>query len=319
VTIQQEHGGGRVTRQDIELAFKYIRGGKPDEKAVERLLSRNLSLPRLRKILLEKAASEGEQRALPNLLTTGPSRIDVDVAPDKLDRLLAHIEQVWRELGTEDAYWSVLTNFKERGKETDLEAFYNTGRRRIEFLETALARNGLGGAPLETWFELGCGVGRLTVWLATRFPKVIAADISSPHLELAARAVADRGLKNVEFLRVASVPELRQLPQFDAFFSMISLQHNPPPVIKLLLDIILRRLRPGGIAYFQVPTQRADFEFDVDAYLDDLGTRRMETFAVPQKVLFDVFESTGMHVVEVREDNQCGPKFLSNTFLLQKR
>src|SRR5205807_2338866 len=114
-------------------------------------------------------------------------------------------------------------------------------------------------------------------WLAERFPKVIAADISSPHLELAAQAVADRGLHNVEFLRVASVPELRQLPQFDAFFSMISLQHNPPPVIKLLLDIILRRLRPGGIAYFQVPTQRADFEFDVDAYLGDLETRRMET------------------------------------------
>ena len=46
--------------------------------------------------------------------------------------------------------------------------------------------------------------------------------------------------------------DLDTLPEFDLFFSMIVLQHNPPPLIALMLEKIAARLRPGGVAVFAV-------------------------------------------------------------------
>src|SRR5271169_236009 len=47
---------------------------------------------------------------------------------------------------------------------------------------------------------------------------------------------------------------LARLTNVDLFFSIIVLQHNPPPVILGILDAAFAGLRPGGLAFFQVPT-----------------------------------------------------------------
>src|SRR6185312_16344062 len=101
---------------------------------------------------------------------------------------------------------------------------------------------------LQTCFELGCGVGRLTVWLAKSFKKVIAADISQPHLHLAREAAAERGINNIKFQLLNKISEIERLPRFDCFVSIIVLQHNPPPVIGYMLKILFEKLKPGGFA-----------------------------------------------------------------------
>src|SRR6185312_6198707 len=215
-------------------------------------------------------------------LRAPPPQVEVDVTPEMLERLLSHVEHVWRGFGENDPFWSVLTKFKPAGAEVDREAFYATGKKRIEHLTAALARNGVDIEGLPVCFELGTGVGRLTVWLAEHFRQVIAADISSAHLRIAEAELKSRGKTNVSFLRIATMAEIAQAPAFDVFFSIISLQHSPPPVIKHVLRTLLGKLNPGGVAYFQLPTLIPDQSFAAETY----APQGMETFAVPQKVMF---------------------------------
>ena len=53
---------------------------------------------------------------------------------------------------------------------------------------------------------------------------------------------------------VRTVDEMVNLERVDLVYSLIVLQHNPPPVIRLIVRAFLKALNPGGVAYFQVPT-----------------------------------------------------------------
>jgi len=321
---QAEASTGRFTKQEVAFAYRLLRGGaKVNEAELGRLTANSANIDQLRRALTGQAGGRlhvGFQESIQQrFLKAPPPETEVDVAPEVLEALLTHVENVWRGFGESDPFWSVLTKFKPAGAEVDKDAFYATGRKRVEKFEAALVRNGVDAAALKTCLELGSGVGRLTLWLADRFARVTAADISSSHLTLAEQELTARGKTNVDYLRVASMAELAKAPPFDAFFSIISLQHSPPPVIKHVLGIMLGRLNPGGVGYFQLPTLIPEQKFDARAYLSDLSPHeQMETFAVPQKVLFALFDQLGLRVLEVREDNQCGPHKLSNTFLVQK-
>lgn len=310
----------------VTFAYKLLRGAKPPAGEVERLMEKCTTIDQLRRHLVTDAGGklhgifqEGIQQ---RFLKAPRPEIEVDVAKPVLERLLASVESVWRGFGESDPFWSVLTKFKPAGATVDRESFYATGRKRIEFLAAALARNGVDIKSLPVCFELGAGVGRLTVWLAEHFQRVIAADISSAHLEVAAHELAARGKSNVAFLRIATMAELENAPPFDVFFSIISLQHSPPPVIKHVLTTLLGKLNPGGVAYFQLPTLIPEQRFAAETYAPPAARQapqeQMETFAVPQKVMFAIFDELGLKLLEIREDNQCGPHKLSNTFLVQR-
>jgi hypothetical protein len=110
------------------------------------------------------------------------------------------------------------------------------------------------------------------------------------------------------------------LPTFDLFTSVIVLQHNPPPIIAMLLKGLLCKLRPGGIAYFQVPTYKHDYGFTVDKYLQDAAqTQGMEMHVIPQHVLFDLLRQCGCQLLECREDGWSGDSsIISNTIFARK-
>jgi hypothetical protein len=42
-------------------------------------------------------------------------------------------------------------------------------------------------------------------------------------------------------------------------FSVITLQHNPPPIMAWLLSQLLGCLNPGGVAYLQIPSYRSGY------------------------------------------------------------
>ena len=114
---------------------------------------------------------------------------------------------------------------------------------------------------------------------------------------------------------------LQRLAGIDFFFSMIVLQHNPPPVIIEILRAAFVGLNAGGYAFFQVPTFNNSYRFSTSAYLnDEAGARSMEMHFVPQEVIFDAARQEGMKVLAVLADHCVGnyDKWNSNTFLLQK-
>ena len=51
--------------------------------------------------------------------------------------------------------------------------------------------------------------------------------------------------------------DIEGLPKADVIYSVIVLQHNPPPIMAIIVRQFMKGLNPGGVAYFQLPTYRA--------------------------------------------------------------
>jgi hypothetical protein len=161
------------------------------------------------------------------------------VADEVVGILLAHVEKCWRTLGEAEPYWSVVTDdrFKADRIGDNKDLFYSAGENDVRLFREAAARCKVTLPTSGTCLDLGCGVGRITRLLATSFHKVIGIDISSSHLRLAQATVDAAGLTNVEFRLVNGASSFNALPAFDCFYSMIVLQHNPPPIIEWLLGV----------------------------------------------------------------------------------
>ena len=82
---------------------------------------------------------------------------------------------------------------------------------------------------------------------------------------------------------VRTVDEMVNLERVDLVYSLIVLQHNPPPVIRLIVRAFLKALNPGGVAYFQVPTYRGGYRFSPGEYLENEAKKHvmMEMHVLP--------------------------------------
>lgn len=234
--------------------------------------------------------------------------------------MLRHIETYWRDIDQPEVHWSLLPGDSFWSSEfTPNEAsFYGGGAEIIKILQETAGRCGISLDQYQRCLELGCGVGRLTVWLAGLFPKVNAVDISRTRIRLNQRALTKFNRHNVEHLHIDNFSGFEAIADFDFLFSLIVLQHNPPPIIVMLLNLLLSKLRPGGAAYFQVPTHICDYSFGVEKYLS-LSTREMEMHAIPQHVLFDVIYRNDCQILECREDPWTeSNSIISNSLLVRK-
>lgn len=209
-----------------------------------------------------------------------PIKVEIDVTPEQVSAMIKLVEGNWAALGHSEPHWSVLTGdaFKSENIKENEQAFYQSGRDSFQLMAAAAARCGINMGSLNTCLELGCGVGRVTIWLARQFRSIIAVDVSQPHISLAESAARCCRLGNITFKQVNSLQSLDLLPSFDALYSLIVLQHNPPPVIFYMLDTLLPKISPGGIAYFQLPTYWMDYDFDAAAYLACAGAQASPHF-----------------------------------------
>lgn len=272
-------------------------------------------------------AKADESRPVASLvlpLNTPPIRIDTEVDAPGLAALLAHTERTWTRLGEQEPHWSVIS--AERFRQDQLgqhrAEFYASGRGDVDTFLAFLARNEVDPGSLRRVLEYGCGIGRVTRFLSERFAEVVACDISPSHLEQARLYLQESGRGNVEFLRIRGIADIGSAVDLDAVFCVIVLQHNPPPTIVAILERLLARLRPGGVAYFQVPTHTVDYAFHLDDYMAHrLESGHIEMHCVPQRRIFRIARDSGCDVLEVREDDWVGRRHveLSNTFLLRKR
>lgn len=311
-----------VSRSDVVAAYRAILGRDPEsDKAIETHLTAP-SLEALLKQFVSSAEFANRQKPAFQPLNWPPIGVEADVGTDGRRRMHAHLKATWTKLGQEEPYWSVLTNpdFQFNGFPANRSRFYESGRHSVETFDAFLQRSGIELSPEQTCFELGCGVGRLTAWLAPRFSRVIAADISASHLDIAKTALSEKGITNVTFLHLETPEALETLPGFDVFISLLVLQHNPPPIMAFMLRTILEILRPSGVAYFQVPTYWKGYSFHVEQYLSGgAQQRQMEMHVLPQGRVFEIIDALNCRVLEVREDGWTGiGTAISNTFLVQK-
>jgi SAM-dependent methyltransferase len=158
-------------------------------------------------------------------------------------------EQVeWEELAVVDPLWAVLSDPARRGGSWELEPFLATGEEEVARTLAQAAQLGLPERR-ERALDFGCGVGRGTRALASRFDEVLGLDASKTMVEHARRINDD--VPNVCFA-LQSLGEL-EVDSFDFTWSVLVLQHLTPGAVEPTVEALVRVVRPGGAAVFQLP------------------------------------------------------------------
>jgi 2-polyprenyl-3-methyl-5-hydroxy-6-metoxy-1,4-benzoquinol methylase len=254
-----------------------------------------------------------------------PAPIDWHIDSGKMEKLLAHIESVWERYGKEDPYYSVATQDvfrKENLSEDAIKQFYLSGKDTMLMVERILQRVGVWDSLAKAHcMEYGCGLGRVTAQLARYFTTVKGLDISANHLAMAKSRMEALGIGNVSFQKVRSVSELEKTANYDFIFSVIVLQHNPPPVIADIIRSFFLSLNKGGIALFQVPVRIKGYRFEIDDYLKTMKQlREMEMHCFPQHVILALAAECDCVPLEIQDDYWTGCEHMqSQTFVIRKR
>lgn len=163
---------------------------------------------------------------------------------------LERLRRVWNELGADDPLWAILSDPAKRGRRWDAEEFFASGEAEIAQIESfcaPLQRPGKRGLAV----DFGCGVGRLTRALASRYAHAVGIDISPSMLEqgralnahIANVRFVENATSRLEFLAGASV---------DFLYSVLTLHHISAPLQRAYIGEFLRVLAPDGIAVFQI-------------------------------------------------------------------
>lgn len=250
----------------------------------------------------------------------GAQQVQLHVSAEQQRELFTRVQSVWRALGEMRPHWSVLTGSEflpDRINQEAIEEFYRTGEENIDMLMNTLARDGVDSSKLRTCMDFGCGLGRLSAALAPRFERVTAVDVSASHLAMAREALRERAITNVDLVQLETVEGVDRLPQADLVFSVIVLQHNPPPVMYAIFKSLIGRVAPGGVAVIQIPTWLPNaYRFAVEEYLGD-GGKQMEMHAIPQADALALIRASGMELLEVIDDAWTGIG-RSNTFVMRR-
>lgn len=318
----------KTTREAVIWAYRLLLAREPESAdVVAEHLENSPELMTLRDVFIGSSEFHALAPAKLKPLLQGeePVRVvETGGDPVLLRRLFEHVNRSWQHLGETDPYWSVITAPEYRGRPSPehIARFFASGAAEADRLQKALARIGLRLDGKGRCLEYGCGLGRVTRHLAPHFAHTVGVDISSAHLVLARQLAEADHVQGIEWRQLESLDHLSTLPEADFIYSVIVLQHNPPPVIDRVLTTFAQLLKPGGIAYFQVPTYRFDYEFRLADYVKtQLGRNEMEMHAFPQERIFRIFDEAGAVPVQVVEDGATGNRRgeRSNTFVFRKK
>ena len=311
-----------VSAETVRMAYRlFLNREVESNEVVTEMVSSYPTYRELREAFLSSAEFQSNvpiSREIGAAYFGRPAAVDVVVSGHTMETLLNRVREQWRELGETNPYWSVLTDESFLVKNIDskrLEVFYESGKGSERLIELFQERTGVA-AQRGTCLELGCGVGRETLHLAKAFDRVIAADISPGNLALCKLLMKNKGINNVETVLVGSPEELSKLGGFDFFYSVIVLQHNPPPVQKLLLDNILGQIRPGGACLFQTPSTLPNYSFSAEKYLSS-DKQIMDMHCLPKPIVLKLIYDHGLEIRDLQLDNWTG-SFGSYTYFATK-
>lgn len=239
------------------------------------------------------------------------------------------MKSAWNERANRDAFFYVETELWDH----DQESFFDLGRERAaQLIDPVLATYGINPSS-KTAVDVGCGVGRFTQALGSRFSKAIGVDVSDVMVEKARDASS---ADNVEYVAGDGkvLPCASQTADF--VWSYEVFQHMPShDVVKANLLEVARILKPSGLGLIHfrtaheyptilwhvakfVPTplvQKAKVLLGKDPLTADMAWRGAKP--LPQDTIAKFCSDAGLTLVEFREDPTHAPG--SRTFAVVRR
>lgn len=164
---------------------------------------------------------------------------------------LERLEQAWHSLGLNDPRWAILSEAGRKGGGGDDASFWQSGVSFVRWLAQYL--EAVGQLPMRgRALDFGCGHGRLTQAIAQHFAGVVGVDIAESML--AAARLANRHGERVDYVHNPRT-DLAVFGDatFDFVLTVLVLQHMRPEYALGYIGEFLRVLRPGGVAFFQIP------------------------------------------------------------------
>ena len=238
-----------------------------------------------------------------------------------------HLQETWDALGAEDPFWAVLSAPGTRGNLWNPQEFFATGQAEIAGLFDDLATRGVAVQPGRA-LDFGCGVGRLTQALATRFDGVDGVDIAES-MVAAARRFNRHGERCTYHVNDRADLSLFGDGVFDLIYSRITLQHIPPEFTKRYIVEFARVLSAGGVVVIHIPDgmtplreavfrmammrrrlarrlaptrRRATGVRHEDSSADQpLAERKHEMYFLPQRAVTQLLEQHGLVLVATEE------------------
>ena len=245
------------------------------------------------------------------------NKVQSEVNKPTLQHLFQRTIKQWTNLGDVEPYWSVLSSakFEVETFEQHSKEFWSSGSKILDLIDRIEHEFNLDFSD-GSILELGCGVGRMTWYLATRARRIIGVDISAGNLAIAQSRVSDHA-DRCELMLLTDFEQLKGPPRLDLFLSFIALQHNSPPVQSEILKSCLAQLKLGGIAVFQVVVGSAGYEFECDRYLASVETQ-MEMHCLPLTAILKIFADVGIAVSSIEPDDWASDFGLSMTVIGQR-
>jgi 2-polyprenyl-3-methyl-5-hydroxy-6-metoxy-1,4-benzoquinol methylase len=270
---------------------------------------------------LNEHAAEVHKSQLESPLQFDPRRVEVRVNSETLNQLFDVVARQWTVCGEKRPHHSVLSSdeyLPQNLTSETLQRLYQSGVQELQLLVDLCAKNEISLTSDAHCLELGCGVGRVTIHLARAFRTVTGIDISPGNLHQCQSVLNHLGIQNATLQQLCAFGELETVPNFDVFFSRIVFQHNPPPVQKYLLDTVLRKLNPGGVALFQMVTGGPGYAYSAASHLSHHKVDDYEMHALPMRYIFESFHENHCRPIEVLREMAGGFNVASHTFLAQK-
>ena len=237
----------------------------------------------------------------------------------------------WNELGKRNPLGAILTTVDGKLADWDIGDFLATGRGDVDRFMNDLNRISPQTAHGHA-LDFGCGVGRITRWLADHFQSVVGVDVAGSMLAMATSLHADCG--RITWLRNRK-PHLRRFADdsFDVIYCRLVLQHIRPRLASGYLAEFVRVLKPGGVLMFQLPevtpidSRRAFVEAPVVGsfkqklpkpivrawrmvkyqLLTELRGATIEVFGIDRPEVEAVIMRSGGRLLRARPDNNHGP------------
>ena len=223
---------------------------------------------------------------------------------------LKRLRRHWDRFAERDPMWAILTSPGMEGGRWDRAAFLRSGTQHVDELVEYLKQARIG-LPVrrERALDFGCGIGRLTVPLASLFHHVDGVDISEVMLRQAQELnpLPDRvSYHHNEGGDLAMFPD----NHFDFVYTYITLQHIEPRFSKRYIEEFVRILHADGLAVFHLPTAVSSRRERLRQMLPEMFAlvglvRRgipavMEAHAVPEAEVRTVVERAGGKIEHVQ-------------------
>jgi SAM-dependent methyltransferase len=151
-------------------------------------------------------------------------------------------DRQWQRWGRKNPYFGIVgietSEFETRWR----ARFFETGKVHMDQVFEHLARYSALPADRQKALDFGCGAGRLLLQLTARFDSLVGVDVSPDQLALAKENVRTDSLRLIRSLDDLS----GEAGTFDFVNTFVVLQHIRPQQGYLIIDKLLKLLRPGG-------------------------------------------------------------------------